>query len=945
MQNTRLTPRQIAEAAALADVGAVLCLVAQIFPIAGGAAFAACLPFAVVGLRHTARTVVVAIFAGAVMAFVLGGTATVTMTVAAALVGTLVGVSVRRRWSVLGTLAAAIPLLALPVAVVALAFMTVLPGLRDLAFKMTRATWTGVARLLSAAGLGRPADAATRMLDWSISHWVVAVPGLILVGVLVGVWLVRASMGPPLVQALQILPRDSATVPTAELDGATPGPVPVSLRDVRVRFGKHTALAVERFALAPGELVSVVGANGAGKSTLARVVAGVPPTDGTVVRPGAAGLGHEGGTAIVFQRPESQVLGVRVADDVRFGRELREDLDVDGVLARVGLAGMGDRETSTLSGGQLQRLAIASALAREPALLISDESTAMLDTRGRADVIDLYRRVAQGGTSVLHVTHHEAEARLSDRTVTVERPGTARALETVPPRRSGPLHPAPHTPSGSVPGRPRDRPGTVAAVGLRYVRDAGTPWDHPVLDGVNLLVPGGTAMAVTGANGAGKSTLAWLLAGLLTPDAGTVTVDGEPVIGGRGHVLIGVQHARLQVLRATVGRDVADASGALEHEVRRALATVGLDPDVYSGRRADELSGGEQRRVVLAGLLAARPRVLILDEPLAGLDEAATAAMRDALAAVKARGTTLIVVTHDLPALGGLVDGSVEVHPTDAVPEPHRPRRRRPDLSTVLGRPLPGPTPAHRLWVGTKLGALTAMGVVVGVWTNWWVLGASAMLLAGWFVLAGSPWRAVPKMPRLFWVFAVVSLVITGIGSGKTSATVLGTTISVSGVDAFARGLVATLLSLAAALLFCWTTPLGRLPAFLQECLDRFGRLGRRGLAAATSVALAVRLGPLVLSEVQTMWRLAVQRRPVTRSGRRKMIGLEDLFEMLTLTTVQACRRAGEMADAIASRGGLGAVAQPARGPTRLDLAAALGAVLVLAAGVVAGLFLPGMVD
>jgi len=154
----------------------------------------------------------------------------------------------------------------------------------------------------------------------------------------------------------------------------------------------------------------VVGHNGSGKSTLARLLAGHQPTEGSVERPGSAGLGRDGGTAEIFQRPESQVLGVRAADDLRFGLPADEHIDVDGLLASVGLEGFAERETATLSGGELQRLAIAAALARRPALLISDESTAMVDPAGRRQVMDVLRRLPAAGTAVVHVTHHMNEA-------------------------------------------------------------------------------------------------------------------------------------------------------------------------------------------------------------------------------------------------------------------------------------------------------------------------------------------------------------------------------------------------------------------------------------------------------------------------------------------------------------------------------------------------------
>ena len=145
----------------------------------------------------------------------------------------------------------------------------------------------------------------------------------------------------------------------------------------------------------------MVGHNGSGKSTLARLLAGRTPTAGRLARPGAPALGRPGGTAMVFQRPETQVLGVRVADDLRWGLPPAHPVDVDALLAAVGLAGFALRETATLSGGELQRLAIAAALARGPALLISDESTTMLDPDGRRLVMEVLRGLPDQGTAVV----------------------------------------------------------------------------------------------------------------------------------------------------------------------------------------------------------------------------------------------------------------------------------------------------------------------------------------------------------------------------------------------------------------------------------------------------------------------------------------------------------------------------------------------------------------
>ena len=113
------------------------------------------------------------------------------------------------------------------------------------------------------------------------------------------------------------------------------------------------------------------------------ILAGREPTSGTLDRPGAVGLGKLGGTAVVLQHPESQVLGTRVADDVVWGLPPGTKIDVDGCSPRSASRTLAERDTGSLSGGELQRLALAAALAREPALLIADEVTTMVDQQGR----------------------------------------------------------------------------------------------------------------------------------------------------------------------------------------------------------------------------------------------------------------------------------------------------------------------------------------------------------------------------------------------------------------------------------------------------------------------------------------------------------------------------------------------------------------------------------
>jgi energy-coupling factor transport system ATP-binding protein len=247
--------------------------------------------------------------------------------------------------------------------------------------------------------------------------------------------------------------------------------------------------------------------------------------------------------------------------------------------------------------------------------------------------------------------------------------------------------------------------GALLARGLRFAYAPGTPWEHRVLDGVDLDLPAGGGLLVTGANGSGKSTLAAILAGLTVPTEGVALVDGRPVRNGPDGALLGLQHPRLQLVRPTVGQDIQDAAGVGPEEADAALAALGLSPERYRHRRIDELSVGEQRRVALGGLLACHPRVLVLDEPLAWLDQQGRVALLRALRAVRDTGTTMVLTAHHTEGLDGLVDAAVLVADGQARPTawstgaPGSPRRRprtpgwRPRRG-VAGR-RPGPFPGH----------------------------------------------------------------------------------------------------------------------------------------------------------------------------------------------------------------------------------------------------------
>jgi energy-coupling factor transport system ATP-binding protein len=211
----------------------------------------------------------------------------------------------------------------------------------------------------------------------------------------------------------------------------------------------------------------------------------------------------------------------------------------------------------------------------------------------------------------------------------------------------------------------------IRVTDLSYTYAPGTPLACAALHDINLEIRSGERVGVAGPSGSGKSTLAQLLAGLLEPTSGAVWLDGAAAHGRaaaarvqRGRIGLAFQQPEDQIFEQSVFREVAfgprnmrlDAA-EIADRVRWALEMAGLDPVAMQDRVPFILSGGEMRRVALAGILAMRPDVLILDEPTAGLDPRGRRELLDRLGNWQAEtGMTLIVVSHHLEELGRIAD-------------------------------------------------------------------------------------------------------------------------------------------------------------------------------------------------------------------------------------------------------------------------------------------------
>ena len=492
------------------------------------------------------------------------------------------------------------------------------------------------------------------------------------------------------------------------------------------------------FTVKKGEFVAVLGHNGSGKSTLARLVNGLLTPDSGSITVMGLNANDENNlfeirkrVGIVFQNPDNQTVATIVEDDIAFGPENigveREEIGkrIDFALRAVGMEKYRHATTSRLSGGQKQRIAIAGVLALKPEIMILDESTAMLDPRGRKEVIDVVLKLnKEENITVLLITHFPEEALLADRAVVMRggeivmqgepkevlaREDELKNASLVLPKplliarrlslaglpvqdcydaetlaceiaKSLPENvPVKNGKSQQAKPQEMQEQGRVYCQNLSFTYNPSSPFATHALDGVDLEIKSGEFFGIIGHTGSGKSTFVQHLNALIKlptaqkkykPKKGKVcdtklTVNGFDLTDKktdfkalRRKVGMVFQYPEYQLFAETVFDDVAFGlknfcAEMTEEEiavaVKTAIERVGLDFETVKNRSPFELSGGQKRRVAIAGVIVTKPEILILDEPAAGLDPLGKEEIMDLLHVMhKDWCKTVIIVSHDM---------------------------------------------------------------------------------------------------------------------------------------------------------------------------------------------------------------------------------------------------------------------------------------------------------
>ncbi|MBC7232076.1 MAG: ATP-binding cassette domain-containing protein [Chloroflexi bacterium] len=464
----------------------------------------------------------------------------------------------------------------------------------------------------------------------------------------------------------------------------------VVVENLSFRYQTRSERAIQdiSFELWPGEILLVAGASGCGKTTLMRCINGLIPRSykgdlhGRVLLHGqnTAGMRLADISRIVgtvLQDPEKQIMGSYVCDEVAFGLENlgwpREQIiaTVEETLEYLRISHLRDRETFYLSGGEKQKVAIAGTLAMRPSILLLDEPLANLDPFSAREALDMIRRLADEGRTIIIIEH-----RVED--VLSIRPDKALLLEQGQQRYFGDLEGFARTveygevklPAPLVIEKAKGQKGMAIAP---PVLETPTSKDEPLvlfedvtfgyeegtvaLRDINLAIYPGDVVAILGPNGAGKTTLIKQAIGLLKPTAGRVVVAGQDtrqtstaqLARTLGYVFQSPSH---MLFAPTVREELAFGPRNLGYraediqagvaEAIRILNLSGLED--YSPLA---LSFGQQKRVSIAAILAMRSRILAMDEPTAGQDYRNYMEFMDSILQLP-YFSAILFITHDL---------------------------------------------------------------------------------------------------------------------------------------------------------------------------------------------------------------------------------------------------------------------------------------------------------
>jgi len=422
----------------------------------------------------------------------------------------------------------------------------------------------------------------------------------------------------------------------------------ISVEQLKYKYpnAKRNAIDGVSFGIEKGAYTAIVGANGSGKSTLARLLCGLEkPLEGSIQIQENQNIG------IVFQSPKDQIVSSIVSRDTAFGPKNLKlsnsevELRTIESLSVVDLLDKANDSSSALSLGQTQKVALSGIIALHPEILILDEAVSMLDPVAREDILQFVKRWQKYGNTIIHITHDIEVVKQADNVIAME---------------NGKLFFY-----GKSSAFLKDKENVFRLNGQELEKTEKTLWnkkeksvslkfdnvcfnynDKSFVKNISFELYKGSVTALTGSSGAGKSTILELAAGLLERNSGTIE-------GVRG--ALAQQNAQAALFEQFAGDDVAfgprnfgKSGKELVQIVKKSMDDAGIPFNEFSERYTFGLSGGEKRRLSIAGIIALNNDVILFDEPSAGLDAKSRFQVMKLMRTLANEGKTILFSTHRL---------------------------------------------------------------------------------------------------------------------------------------------------------------------------------------------------------------------------------------------------------------------------------------------------------
>lgn len=402
------------------------------------------------------------------------------------------------------------------------------------------------------------------------------------------------------------------------------------------------------FGIEKGAYTAIVGLNGSGKSTLARLICGLEePLEGSITVEDGNLIG------VIFQSPKNQIVSSIVSRDTAFGPqnlglnssevELRtiESLSVVDMLDRA------DSSTSALSLGQTQKIALSGITAMHPEILILDEAVSMLDPESREEILKFVKRWQTYGNTIIHITHDIEIVKQADNVIGMEngkmfyygKANTFLEKEENVFRLTG--VPLKEVPKNKLKETLETKEITLSFKNVNFCYEKNT-----TLKNITFDLYKGTLTALTGPSGSGKSTILELGAGLLVPAEGIISGTRAALAQQNAQAALFSQFAADDV--AYGPKNLGKTGKELKEIVQKAMDDAYLPFKTFGERYTFGLSGGEQRRLSIAGIIALNSEVIFFDEPTAGLDSVSRNKIIDLLRKLADEGKTVFFSTHKM---------------------------------------------------------------------------------------------------------------------------------------------------------------------------------------------------------------------------------------------------------------------------------------------------------